>query len=622
MCGIAGMAGAYDPALVGRMTDALAHRGPDASGLWECGEACLGHRRLSIIDLSSGAQPMHYANNRYTITFNGEIYNFQELRKRLEGLGRTFATRSDTEVILAAYDAWGEGCVDEFEGMFAFALWDDREKTLFIARDPVGIKPLYYTEQSGRLLFASEIKALLLSPDVDRTVDLEAMDDYLTFLHTMPPRTFYRGIRQIPPGHCATWRRGRLAVRRYWRLNERIQRRDWTAGEWRDTLLGTLERVIRLHMIADVPVGAFLSGGLDSTTIVSFMGEQGASPLTFTVGFGGEGSLYDERAQAREVSRHLGTKHHELVVEPRPETMAETVLRHFDEPFANPTALLTHEICREVGRHVKVVLSGDGGDECFGGYPRYRGVALSQTWRAVLPMPIRVLLDRMLKMLPENTQGRELPRRIREFSAGNLLEPDSMYALWMSHFTPEQKKSLYTDSFSKQLSGRDSWEPMHAFAREVPGMEPVNRAMYVDVHTFLPNNLLQYSDRMSMAHGLESRVPFADYRLIETMAAAPSRLKATAKRTKILLRDAMSPKLPKSVISAPKQGFTPPMGAWLNGCLGNEMNLLSNSPKIVREGYFTANAIDELITSHQRGFRDHSLRIWALLVFNSWLEKQ
>ncbi len=618
MCGIAGIAGRSDGELLRRMTDLLAHRGPDAEGFHLEEAISLGHRRLSIIDLSSGQQPMSYGDGRYWVVFNGEIYNYRELRDQLRGMGHSFSTNSDTEVILAAHAAWGEGCVDHLGGMFAFALWDSVDRTLFMARDALGIKPLYFAETGAALYFASEIKALRICPQVDLGLDVEAMDDYLTYLYSMPPRTFYQGIRQLPPGHCATWKGGHLSVRRYWHLaNEVVRRRE---TEQKLDLSARLDALIASHLVADVPVGAFLSGGLDSATIVRCMADQGMTPETFTVGFGEEGRQYDETPEARRLSEAIGTRHHELQAHIDPVAALDTVLSGFDEPFGNPTALLTHAICGLVRRHVTVVLSGDGGDECFGGYPRYQGVRLMQSWGKI-PRFARGFGDWALRLVPEAHDGRYFFRRVREFSSAGLLDESEVYPLWLSTFTPGQKAQLFTGDLRSALAGRDTWEPVKKWAVESGESDPAARAMYVDLQAFLPNNVLKYGDRMSMAHGLEVRVPYADRAMVEAMATVPASLKLRGGTTKKLLRQSMEGRLPEEVLRRKKIGFNPPMGVWLTGALGGTVEETLSESSVARRGWFDPACVRTMRDDHVSGRRDYTWHLWALVLLEAWARR-
>lgn len=617
MCGIAGITGRRNQALVKRMTDAIAHRGPDDEGFYASDAVTLGHRRLSIIDLAGGHQPMSDESETLWVVFNGEIYNFRELRQALEAKGYRFHTNSDTEVILHAYAEYGEDCVAQFQGMFAFALWDTREHLLFLARDPVGVKPLYYALRGHTLYFASEIKALLACPEIPRDMDYESLDDFLTFLYTVPPRTIFKAIRQLPPAHLAVWKNGHWTERRYWRLEFEDEPRS--EGEWTEVVNARLGETIEKHMIADVPLGAFLSGGLDSATIVANMAQATAHPVnTFTIGFGSEGGLYDETAYARVIAKAFGTYHHELTAEADVLSLLPTMVRHFDEPFGNPSALLFYVLCKVIREHVTVALSGDGGDEAFGGYPRHAGARLSQRYRRV-PLSLRkYLINPLVQRLPESTRGFHALRRLREFSAGSLLEPIEMYAAWISYFSPAERRSLYAPEVGRLLYGRDALDYVRSLFRECEGIDLVSQTLYVDLMSFLPHNLLQCSDRMSMAHALETRVPFADQQIIELVAKIPSRLKIHGLETKHLLRRCMRDRLPKDTLRRKKLGFNPPLGVWMNTRLKPLLDDFLSERRIKDRGYFEPRPIQAMIHDHRAGRRDYTWHLWALLLFEQW----
>ncbi len=617
MCGIAGIAGRRNQALVKRMTDAVAHRGPDDEGFYVSDAVTLGHRRLSIIDLAGGHQPMSDESETLWVVFNGEIYNFRELRRILEAKGYRFRTNGDTEVILHAYAEYGEDCVAQFRGMFAFALWDAREHSLFLARDPIGVKPLYYALRGHTLYFASEIKALLACPEIPRDMDYESLDDFLAYLYTVPPRTMFRAIRQLPPAHVATWKSGHWTERRYWRLEFAEEKRS--EGEWTEAVNACLAETIDQHMIADVPLGAFLSGGLDSATIVYNMAQAATQPVnTFTVGFGSEGGLYDETAYARAIAGTFRTRHHELTAKADVLTLLPTMVRHFDEPFGNPSALLFYILSKVIREHVTVVLSGDGGDESFGGYPRHAGARLSQRYRR-LPLSLRkYLINPLVQRLPESTRGFHALRRLREFSAGSMLEPIEMYAAWISYFSPVERRNLYAPEVRRHLYERDALDYVRSLFRECQGIDLVSQTLYVDLMSFLPHNLLQCSDRMSMAHALEARVPFADQRLIELVAKIPSHLKVRGLETKYLLRRCMRDRLPKNTVRRKKLGFNPPLGVWMNTRLKPLLEDFLSEGQIKDRGYFDPRPIQAMIRDHRASRRDYTWHLWALLLFEQW----
>ena len=599
------------------MTEALAHRGPDDAGLYADESVTLGHRRLSIIDLAGGHQPMAYADGALQIVYNGEVYNFLELRAELEARGHEFRTHCDTEVILAAYAEYGETCVERLRGMFAFALWDARARTLFAARDPVGVKPFYYAQVGDALYFASEIKGLLTQPEIPRDLDLESVDDFFAYLYTVPPRTLFAAVRQLPPAHVGVWRDGRWTTRRYWRPEFAPETRP--EGEWVEALDARLRETIEKHLIADVSLGAFLSGGLDSATIVHYMSRVVDAPVnTFTIGFGSEGVRYDETAHARAISHEFGTRHRELTAEADIVDLLPRMVRCFDEPFGNPSAILFYVLCKLIREHVTVVLSGDGGDECFGGYPRHIGARLALHYRRLPAWLRRGVIDPVARILPENTRGFHAPRRIREFSAGSLLDPVDMYASWIGYYSADERARLFTQDIAAPLAGRDAFDYLRGLFRECEGLDFVSRVLYVDLLSFLPHNLLQCTDRMSMAHGLESRVPLADQELIALLGRVPSTLKTRGLTTKYLLRRCMRGRLPADTVRRGKRGFNPPLGVWLNTALRPMIEEYLSESALRAGGFIEPGFVAEMLREHRAGRRDHTWRLWALLLFEHW----
>lgn len=615
MCGIAGIAGLPDRALIERMTGLLAHRGPDGAGFHHGPDIALGHRRLAILDREGGAQPMRDASRRYHLVYNGEIYNYRALREELRGFGAEFRTRCDTEVVLAALAAWGEAALPRFQGMFALALWDSEEKRLLIARDPVGIKPLYYARRRDALYFASEMKSLLGCPGVSRDVDLAALEDYLTFLYTVPPRTIFSDIRQLPAGHCATWREGAWREGPYWRWNLEPEARSDAA--WLELLRTHLERDMPHYAEADVAVGALLSGGIDSACIVEALSRE-TPPRTFTIGFDTEGSHLDESREARETAAFLGTRHTEVRAEASVAELLPTMVRHFDEPFGNPTALLAHVLAGEVRRHVTVALAGDGGDELFGGYRRYGGIAWSERLDWIPDLVWRGALQPVARFLPGGVDGPAWARRASGFAAAQGLDAVSRYAAWTAYHRRESLDALYTPDVGRALKGRDPWAHLRALAAESEGLGPLNQAMYLDWRSFLPDNVLRYGDRMSMAHGLELRVPLADPMLGQAFLGMPARLKAGLFQSKRLLREHLRDSMPREIVRRPKQGLNPPMGHWLNGPLKPLLDDYLGEARIRRAGYFDVGAVSRMRREHGAGIRDHTWRLWALIVFEEW----
>ena len=627
MCGIAGAINWGDRNTLFRMAQALAHRGPDDDGLWEERSADgtwvgLGHRRLSVLDLSSaGHQPMSNEDERFWIVFNGEIYNYIDLKKELLRNGHRFKSTSDTEVILHLYEMHGEGCLEHLRGMFAIGIWDRKKCELFLARDRLGIKPLYYTEREGRLLFASELKAILKHPEISREVDYEALNDYLTYLYIPPPRTIFKGIQKLLPGHYLVWREGKIVQKkRYWNIPKGTIEGD--EGELVEQLRSLLEESVRLRMISDVPLGAFLSGGIDSSSIVGLMAQEAAQPVkTFSIGFSERARLYNELDYARRVAEYFGTDHHEIIVEPDAVSLLPKVVEGFDEPFGNPTAILVHLLSGFTREHVTVALAGDGGDEVFGGYPRYQGAALSGIYRLVPSWVRRLTFEKAAMVIPESSHGRHGLRRFREFVEGNRLPREDMYSSWVTYYSEDMKASLYSPEALNNIGGKDSYgflEGLFDEAKTRGRREFFDQITVVDLLSFLPCNLLAYTDRMSMAHSLEVRVPFVDHKLVEFVTKLPHTLRLRGLQGKYILKSAIGDLLPKSILKRRKLGFNPPMGVWLKEDLQDLVRDCLSEDVVRRRGYFRPEAIDSMLDLYSSGKRDLSLHIWALLVLEIW----
>ncbi|PYV21351.1 MAG: asparagine synthase (glutamine-hydrolyzing), partial [Acidobacteria bacterium] len=598
------------------MTQTLVHRGPDGEGYYSAEDVTLGHRRLSVIDLETGSQPMTTAEGRYAIVFNGEIYNFRELRRELESLGSRFRTKSDTEVLLEAYARWGPMALPKLAGMFAFAIWDRKERRLFLARDRLGLKPLYYTELGESLLFGSEMKALLAHPKVRRELDYVALDDYLTYLYVPAPRTIFQGISELPPAHWLEWQEGRIRQACYWDVS--FQTKSHSLEQNIQEARERLDQSVQMRLVSDVPLGIFLSGGLDSSAVAFLMARHSSEPVrAFTLGFGEGAHLYNEWAFAREVSEAIGAEAREFVVPAPPPALLETVTRYFDEPFGNPTNLLLYQLSQAVRQHVTVALVGDAGDEVFLGYPRYQGAALAERYRAV-PLPLRRALGRCGSLLSEPGNGSHFTRRLREFLIGATRLPEQMYLEWTGYFNRPLRQRLYSSGVQHELADYDSADfLMNLFARS-ESRDLLDQISYVDLHSYLPYNILRYSDRMSMAHGLEIRCPYTDHRLVECAARVPWQHKLRGTQTKYLLRKASEPWLPKSVFGRSKMGLNPPMGLWLRQHLKPTLGEYLSPECIRRRGYFRTETIEELIQDHLNGRRDYSLHLWALISFEAW----
>ncbi len=635
MCGIAGAVwtsrGQPLPAnVLQRMTDALRHRGPDDEGFYnsevhrtdqdkEVPGVALGHRRLSIIDLANGHQPLANEDESIWVIFNGEIYNFRELRHRLEGAGHRFRTASDTEVIVHLYEEEGVDCFSHFNGMFAIALWDAKRRQLVLARDRLGQKPLVYRLENGRMLFASQLKSLLEVPGVSREIDAAALDAYLTYQYVPHPRTIFKGIAKLPPGHVATYRDGRLNVKPYWRPNFNSES-NLSVAEASEQLEALLESSVRLRMQSDVPLGAFLSGGVDSSIIVSQMQRLSDRPVqTFSIGF--PVAEYDETHYAREVARHLGTDHHELRVEPSAVDVLPKLVWHYDEPLADSSAIPTYIVSRMAREHVTVALSGDGGDELFAGYDRYRAVRLG-AWFDRLPQAIRgALTAKLWQRLPGSGRQKAISRRAKRLLQGLAFSPGRRYLEWIAIFNEARRAELYSDAFLAQLPDHDPYAFLdEAFSRS-DRRDRVTSTSLADLVTYLPCDLMTKVDVASMAHGLECRQPLLDYRLVEFAASLPLSMKLGARRSKRILVDTFGDRLPPSVRRRRKMGFGVPLDRWFRDDLGAYTREVLLERRATDRGYFQPATVGRLIDEHQQGIFDHSYRLWALLFLELWMRQ-
>ncbi len=621
MCGISGAAPGIEPALLRKMTNCLAHRGPDGEDYFHSQGISFGHRRLAIIDIPGGRQPMSTSDGRYTIAFNGEVYNFMALRKELETLGHRFSTRSDTEVLLQAYAQWGRGALERLRGMFAFAIWDAQERTLFIARDRLGVKPLFYTVLNGhQILFASELKSILQHPDVSRRVNYAAVDNYLTYLYIPAPQTIFEGIAELPPAHFLEWKNDSLVLQRYWDAlpAPAEESRNGNTEARVEELKQIFTDAVRMRLVSDVPLGAFLSGGIDSSSIVAAMSWASGEPVrTFSLGFRAGEEQYSELEYARLVSSHCHTTHRELEIQPHCAELLPRIVRHFDQPFGNPTALLIYQLAELTRKDVTVALAGDAGDEVFLGYPRYQGLRAKGSYE-MIPRSLRSAAAWMSGMISDDLAGRHTWRRLREFLSTGTANWRDAYFSWVSYFSPEMRASLYTNEFRQRVTGHDSGSLLEDCFDRVSEADPLNQASYADLHTFLPFNLLAYGDRMSMAHSLEVRLPFTDHKLVEFALALPAKWKLAGRETKYLLRKMAAPMLPAEILNRPKLGLNPPLGIWLSGELSPLLNTYLSEDSVKRRGWFRPQAIAKLLEDFRSGHRDYSLHIWSLLVLEEW----
>jgi len=619
MCGIVGHVGATSPGLLPAMLGLLKHRGPDDSGIRVEGDVGLGMTRLAIIDLVTGRQPMSDAGGRYWIVFNGEIYNFRQLRAELMTAGRRFRTRSDTEVILHAYAVHGEACVERLAGMFAFAIWDDAERRLFLARDRLGKKPLYYWHRDRLFLFASEPKALLCHPAVARSVDWSALHHYLAFGYTPVTRSIFDSIRKLPPAHTATVVEGRLTQRRYWQPPAGAPSPGTRAGreESAAAVRAGLREAVRLRLESDVPLGVFLSGGIDSSAVVASMREVTSGRIaTFSVGFGRAAPTYDELPYARLVARRFATDHHEEILEPDVRAILPDIVRAFDEPFGDSSAIPTFVVAQATARHVKVALSGIGGDETFGGYPRYLGLRVAAL-HDKLPRWLRHASRSLAGRLPDSASSRNWADWARRFTAEPDATPGDRYIGWTRFFGDAQLATLATPALAAHLGPAVDEHQQSAFASGRPG-DPVDGAFRVDLAAYLPDDLLAMADRMSMAHSLEVRAPFCDHRIIEESLRLSSSAKMPGGRLKGLLKAAFAGVLPREVLAHRKHGFMIPLGDWLRRDLRPTLDDLLAPDCVRARGLFDADAVEALKQEHLSGARTHADRLWTLMMLELW----
>jgi asparagine synthase (glutamine-hydrolysing) len=616
MCGIAGMLAergrVADPRLLRAMTGILAHRGPDGDGHHEDGRVGLGHRRLSIIDLATGEQPMSNDDASVWITFNGEIYNYRELRRELESRGYSFRTASDTEVIIKAYEAFGPECVQRLRGMFAFAIWDARRRRLFLARDRAGIKPLVYAWDGRRLVFASEIKALLQDPDLARELDSEALRDYLTFLYVPSPKTIFRGIRKLPPASYLLLDAdgGDPVVRRYWQLEFRPEagRRE---AEWIEGLRAQLADAVQSHLVSDVPIGAFLSGGVDSGSVVALMARAAQGPVrTFSIGF--EDEAFDEVGYARQVARRYGTDHYEFVVKPDALEALPRLAWQFDEPFADSSALPTYYVSKITREHVTVGLSGDGGDENFAGYTRYaRALALHHRFDRGPGRLVRPFLALGGRLLPTGARG-------QGYLALLGAEPVERYYQIMTGGRLGALRGLLAADMRDSVMPGLGPDRFRAHAGAAAAHDYVAAMQRIDIETYLPEDILTKVDRTSMLVSLEARVPLLDHVLMEYVATMPTALKLSDAGGKAILKRAMADALPPDVLHRRKMGFGVPLARWFRAELGDHAREVLLDDRTRRRGLLDTAAVARLLEEHRSGRRDRATMLWTLLCLEEW----
>jgi len=622
VCGIAGIVrsdGApVDRELLERMNEAIRHRGPDDDGYYFSDGVGLAMRRLSIIDLKSGHQPIHNHDRTAWIVFNGEIYNYRELREQLEKLGHKFYTDSDTEAIVHAYDQYGADCPKYLRGMFAFAIWDERTKSLFLARDRVGKKPLLYAELNGELVFGSEFNALLQHAGISRDVDFEAIHHYLSFICVPAPLTAYRAIRKLEPGHSLLWRNGEIKIERYWQLDfsKKLNIGEEEAGE---RVVELLREAVRIRLMSEVPLGAFLSGGVDSSAVVALMAQESSEQVkTFSIGF--DEQDFSELHHARRVAEHVGADHHEFIVRPDAMEILPTLVEHYGEPFADSSAIPSYYVSKETRAYVTVALNGDGGDECFAGYDRYAAMSLAQKY-AILPGALRRgVVANVVNALPGGERQGPV-RKAKRFVASASLSPVDRYLRWISAFDEEAKHNLYSDSFRHETAGFRTAGIIAPWFAKANGAGIVDASLLTDTMTYLPNDLLVKMDIASMSVSLEARSPFLDHHLMEFAASLPEKLKLRRLTKKYLLKRVLKQLVPAENLNRSKMGFGVPIGHWFRGAMQPFLRETLLSDKALARGLFKPEMVLQIINQHVEGRIDHSHRLWSLLMLELWFQR-
>lgn len=615
MCGITGIfdadASATVPAeIVERMCSVIRHRGPDDQGILCDGPIGLGVRRLSIIGVTTGHMPIHNEDKSVSVVFNGEIYNFAELRVLLEAGGHNFYTLSDTEVIVHLYEDYGTALVKHLRGMFAFAVWDSKVQRLLLVRDRLGIKPLYYWHQGNKVLFGSELKSLLQTPWPKPAINLKALNDYLSFGYVPDPETIFAGVKKLPPGHILIAHRGVVETKRYWELpwpeHSNVPREE----ECCEQVGELLREAVRLRLVSEVPLGALLSGGLDSSTVVALMSRLAGRPVkTFSIGFAEKD--FSELTYARAVAQRFQTDHHELIVRPQAADLAERLMGHFDEPFGDPSAIPTYLVSQLARQSITVALSGDGGDELFAGYPRYSEAQRQQFFdRFPQGFRQRVVLP-LSRHLPYSAYGKRYLRRIGL--------PDGLARYFECAVIPESlKERLVSEDFRFQVGSLSSFPELGRAVLNGHGANLLERIIYLDTVTELPGDILTKVDRMSMAHSLEVRVPLLDHVLVEYVARLPVDYKLHGTTTKYILKKAFGHLLPEQILKRPKMGFALPLQHWFSNDLKDFLRDVLFDSRSMQRGYFRPAFVDKLVDEHARGRRDHSYLLWSLMTLELW----
>lgn len=619
MCGIVGYVNGSgdEPAeaqIVTRMCERIIHRGPDDQGIHIDGPVGIGMRRLSIIDLRTGHQPVHNENKTIWVVLNGEIYNYREVREGLVAKGHDFSTTSDTEVLVHLYEEYGEECVQYLRGMFAFAIWDRNREVLFLARDRMGEKPLYYYTTDSSVVFASELKALLVHPQVKRKLNTRALFGYLQFNYIPEPLSIFDDVQRLLPGHTLTFRRGTISVRQYWDIPKPHgdENRETTC---QDELMSKVEEAVRIQLVSDVPLGAFLSGGVDSSTIVALMARVMNRPVkTFSIGFADK--RYDELSYAGAVAKHLGTEHHELVVTPASMSLIDTIISSFDEPFGDSSAIPTFHVAKLASEHVKVVLTGDGGDELFAGYERYV-TFMRRQWLHKVPEGMRALaFGGVSRLLPKGAPGKRwlhnsgLPARRQYLDSISYFKESDRMGLLDGQVLAESLRMR--EGETEELMGQ--WFPQNSYG------DMIAQLLYLDAKTYLPGDILTKVDRMTMANSLEARAPFLDHQLVEYVARMPSSMKVKNLETKVALRRLASRILPREILERPKQGFAAPISFWFCGEMIEKLRAVLTDRRAIQRGIFNPKRVSAMLGKYEQGNQYLGNSLWSIFVFELWCQ--
>ncbi len=623
MCGISGIVyhDRHRPVILDdlkRMCNTLVHRGPDDEGYFVDQNVGLGMRRLNVIDLATGHQPISNEDGRLWIVFNGEIYNYPELRKELEEKGHRFSTNTDTETIVHAYEEYGEDCVKKLNGMFAFAIWDRHDQRLVLARDRLGIKPLYYFLDDCCLVFGSELKALLEYREIPRTIDYKALDSFLTVEYIPAPLSILKNIKKLLPGHILILQDRKVSIQKYWDL--RFNRLKDSEEYLSEAFYDLLKDSVRIRLNSDVPLGAFLSGGIDSSTIVCLMSEIMDRPVkTFSIGF--DDPSYNELQYARAVADHFSTDHYELTIQPDVVNLVEDLVGYLDEPLADVSIFPTFLVSKLARQHVTVALSGDGGDELFAGYDWYIADKVERYYHKLPRVMRHQWIPSITHRIPPSSHKKGFVNKLKRFVEGSVLPESLQHFRWNTFMTEEKKDRLYTEELKRSLGQLDGYSNLITYLRASENADRLWQQQYADIKTFMVDDILVKVDRMSMANSLEARTPFLDYRVVEFAAGLPSHLKLNRFTGKYLLKQCMATKLPRVILNRKKEGFSIPMKNWLKNDLRPMLEEVLSSNRIKRQGLFDPSYVESLKTEHLAGHSNNAHQLWSLMIFQIWQDR-